>query len=466
MTVMRKVPSMRALVRPLFLSLLLVAPAGAADRKPPAERRLEITSDQSRQLIISGGDLQQRMTLMRLLEGLRETTLRTLGQPLQAYPKARPILCVLMPETWPETQPRLELVEDPGGLKLQLMLPSAARLGPTQLQRTLLTALLSELAIRPVAAADRSPTLAPAPRWLVDVLFHVHHRPNPLFAPINLRALIDSGHIPSPLPLLARPESEPVPSSPLETDMARCLLGFLLNRADGPEGILSLLRADLTAQTLQKLGACFPNLPHSEAELLREWTLHVAATGTQAERVALDGPQTEAEIRNLLLFDYTLPETGRHSVFSLEQFTEILSLPGCREVLLSRQLEWESLRGRAHFLYFPVIDVYASACGALAAGRTTGIPRQLQLATLERESLAARFERIRDHLNWFEAVAAPRISSPRLEEFYRILDGRSRPSVALKNALDKAEQELQRSEAQREIEAVLEDVSNRLKSSR
>jgi hypothetical protein len=88
------------------------------------------------------------------------------------------------------------------------------------------------------------------------------------------------------------------------------------------------------------------------------------------------------------------------------------------------------------------------------------------LATLERESLAARFERIRDHLNWFEAVAAPRISSPRLEEFYRILDGRSRPSVALKNALDKAEQELQRSEAQREIEAVLEDVSNRLKSSR
>lgn len=456
----------RPLLRPLFLSLLLLAPADAADRKPPAERRLEITSDQSRQLIISGGELRQRMALMRLLEGLRETTLRTLKQPLQAYPKARPILCVLMPEAWQQTQPRLELVEDPGGLKLQLMLPSANGLSPTQLQRTLLAALLGELAIRPLSASERTPILTPAPRWMVDVLFHEHHRPNPLFAPINLRELIDSGHIPSPLPLLARPESEPVPSSPLETDLARCLLGFLINRADGPEGILSLLRTDLSAQTLGRLLSCFPNLPRSEPELLREWTLHVAATGTQAERVALDGPQTEAEVRDLLLFDYTSPETGRHSVFSLEQFTEILGLPGCREVLLARQLEWESLRSRAHFLYFPVIDAYAATCGALAAGRTAGIQRQLQLATLERESLSARLERIRDHLNWFEAVAAPRIPSPRLEEFYRILDGRPRPSVALIDALDKAEQQLQQSETQRDIETVLEEVRNRLKSTK
>ena len=52
--------------------------------------------------------------------------------------------------------------------------------------------------------------------------------------------------------------------------------------------------------------------------------------------------------------------------------------------------------------------VAGHACQALAAGRTTGILRQLQLATLERESVAARLERIRDYLNWFEAVAAPR----------------------------------------------------------
>jgi hypothetical protein len=252
----------------------------------------------------------------------------------------------------------------------------------------------------------------------------------------------------------------------VETDLARCLLGFLLNRADGSEGIKSLLRADISDSTFQKLLACFHNLPRSEAELFREWTLHVATAGTQAERVALDGPQTEAEIRNLLLFDYTAPESGEHLIFSIEQFADILRLPGCREVLLARGLEWQSLRGRAHFLYFPVIDVYASACNALATGRTAGILRQLQLATLERESLAARLERIRDHLNWFEAVAAPRLPSPRLADFYRLLNTQPQVSNAVKEALDKAELELRQTEAQREIENALQEVRTRSKSPR
>jgi hypothetical protein len=297
----------------------------------------------------------------------------------------------------------------------------------------------------------------------VDVLFHEHHRPNPLLSPISLRELLESGSIPSPLPLLARPETDALPSSPVDTDLARCLLGFLLNRPDGKDGLDSLLHADLTEKTFSRLLVCFPTLPRSEAQLLREWTLQVAAAGTQAERVALDGPQTETEIRNLLLFDYTDPETSTHSVFSIEQFTEILRLPGYREVLLARQLEWESLGSRAHFLYAPVIGAYGAACSALAAGRTTGILRQLQLATLERESVAARLERIRDHLNWFEAVAAPRLPSARLTEFYRILDARPAVSEAVKQALDKAELDLRQREAQQDIERALEEVRSRSK---
>ena len=447
----------------LCLALLLLAPEHAGAKKPPAERRLELTSDQTRQLLVSGGDQRQRMALMRLLEGLRETTLRVLRQPLQSYPTARPILCVLTPEYPREAAPLLELVEDPGGLKLQLRLPPLDAPPTPQLERALLSALLAELALRPSGNAVPPQSSPPTPRWLVDVLFHDHHRPNPLLSPIALRELLDSGNIPSPIPLLARSEADPLPSSPVDTDLARCLLGFLLNRPEGKEGLASLLQADLTEQTFVRLLVCFPTLPRAEAQLLREWTVHVAAAGTQAERIALDGPQTEAEIRNLLLFDHTSPETGVHSVFSLEQFTDLLRLPGCQEVLLSRQLEWESLRSRAHFLYTPVIDAYATACNALAAGRTAGILRQLQLATLERESVAARLERIRDHLNWFEAVAAPRLPSARLTEFYRILDTRPPVSSEVKRALDKAELELRQREAQQDIELALEEVRSRSK---
>jgi hypothetical protein len=450
----------------LCLTLLLLAATPAAAQKPAAETRRELTSDQTRQLLISGGDQRQRMAVMRLLEGLRETTLRVLRQPLESYPKARPILCVLTLGLPKGTAPLLEVVEDPGGLKVQLKLPPIDASPTPQLERTLLSALLTELALRPVANAAAPQSSPPIPRWLVDVLFHEHHRPNPLFSPIALREVLNSGRIPSPLRLLARPETDALPSSPVDTDLARCLLGFLLNRPDGQDGLLALLHTDLTDNTFARLLTCFPTLPRSEAQLLKEWTVQVAAAGTQAERIALDGPQTEEEIRNLLLFDYTAPETGVHSVFSLEQFTEILRLPGCRDVLLSRALEWESLRSRAHFLYSPIISAYALACNALATGRTDGIARQLQLATLERESVAARLERIRDHLNWFEAVAAPRLPSARLAEFYRILDSPPPVSEAVKRALDKAEQDLEQQEAQRDVERALDEVRARSKQPR
>lgn len=430
-----------------LLTLLLLGSGDARAQKPPARPGQERTSDQTRQLIVSGGNQRQRTALMRVLEGLRETTLRVLKQPLQSYPTARPILCILAPEYPLETAPGMELLEDPGGLKVQLRLGPVDGTPTPQLERALLSGLLAELALRPFPNAETTGCCPPTPRWLVDVLFHEHHRPNPLLSPVSLRELLDSGRIPSPVPILARPELEPVPSSPEEVDLARCLLSFLLNRPGGKEGMQLLLRHDLTEGTLPGLLACFPTLPRSEAQLMREWTVHVAAAGTQAERIALNGPQTEAEIRNLLLFDHTDPATGEHSVFSLEQFAEILRLPGCGEALLARQIEFESLRGRAHFLYIPVIDAYALACNALAGGRTVGVVRQLQLATLERESVAARLERIRDQLNWFEAVAAPRLPSARLAEFYRILNARPPVSRAVQEALDQAELRLRQGEA-------------------
>jgi hypothetical protein len=91
----------------------------------------------------------------------------------------------------------------------------------------------------------------------VDVLFHEHHRPNPLFSPIALREVLNSGRIPSPLRLLARPEADAIPSSPVDTDLARCLLGFLLNRPDGRDGLFALLHTDLTDNTFANSSPAF-----------------------------------------------------------------------------------------------------------------------------------------------------------------------------------------------------------------
>jgi len=60
---------------------------------------------------------------------------------------------------------------------------------------------------------------------------------------------------------------------------------------------------------------------------------------------------------------------------------------------------------------------------------------------LERESIAARLSRIRDHLNWFEAVAAPRLWTQQLAEFYRVLDELPPLSERTKAELDRAQRE-------------------------
>lgn len=460
---------------------------------PASGRRQDQTSDREQQILVSGGESAQRVRLLQQADALRETTLKALGQRQERYPRARPILCLLQPGRPSSSPPLMEVVEDPGGTKIVLRMPplpvpeplrvaEASSTGkwqllppstraPVRVERALVGAFLTELSLRPEPGKPSRREAPRIPRWLVDVILHRHHRPNPLFAPTQLRELLDSGQIPSPLPLLTRPEAEPVPSSATEIDLARCLWSMLYNRSDGPEGLLSLLRADLSENPLGKVLGCFPSLGRTEADLLKEWTLQVAAIGTEGERVALDGPQTEAEIKNLLQLDFVDPSTGEHRVYPLEQFADFIRLPGFRNHLLTRELEWTTLRSRAHFLFHPVLDAYARICSQLATGRTQGVAQQLLLVTLERENISAKLQRIHDHLNWFEAVEAPRNPSALVQEVYRILE-RPHQKVpvpkSIHDALDKAEAELRKqvelareSEEQANIRRALDEALNR-----
>ncbi len=447
--------------RAALLVSLLFGTHTLAETGPPLARVVQ-TSDQARQLLVNGGSFPQRVAVLRLAEELRETLLKALSLKQESYPIARPLLFVLSAEHPKETPPQIQAIEDPGGVKLQLRLAPLEGEASVAVERAILSALLMELSMRG-QNAESPPEPRPTPRWLVDALLHKHHHTNPLFAPINLRPLLKSGQLPSPVALLARPEADLTPSTPEETDLARCLLALLTNRPEGVAGVQQMLRADFQPAPLRALQHCFPSLGHSEALLQREWTLAVAAYGTQQERISLDGPQTELEIQRLLQFELTDPATGNHFTFPLNQFADYRRLTGIQGVLAARQLEWIALRERGHFLYGPVLDVYASVCGDLAQGRTADVERRLREATLEQESVSARLSRIRDHMNWFEAVAAPREMSPRLAEFYRILDAQERPKVsdAVRRALDKAEAQLQLQREKEDLDLALDEARHR-----
>lgn len=462
-------------------------------QKPPPPAKPVRTSDQFKQFLVTGGAFAQRVAVLRLAEELRATVLPVFGLPQESYPVARPLLFSIQTQAPKDTPPRFQVLEDPGGLKLHLVLPPLEETpsddatfqspggirvqigrpapprpadGPTE--RSILAALLTELALRP---DPRSPsTIAPTgplpPRWLVDALHYKHHHNDPVLSPIFLRPLLESGAIPSPLPLLIRPEQDPTPSSPEEIDLARCLLSLFLNQTDGRANLLHLLRTDCTASPLYAVQKCFPSLGKTEEELQRQWTLAVATYGTQHEMVAFDGPRTNSEIEKLLQLDLTDLESGQYFSFPIEQFADYLRLKGIRQVLLARQLEWIALREKGHFLYNEVIAAYASICNDLAQGKTSGVAARFRQATLERESVSARLSRIRDHMNWFEAVAAPRNESPRMKEFYRILDERPPVSAALKQALDRAEEQVRQEESKADVLRALEESKSRFKPSR
>ncbi len=462
-------------------------------QKPPPPAKPVRTSDQFKQFLVTGGAFAQRVAVLRLAEELRETVLQAFGIPQESYPVARPLLFSIQTQAKQDTPPKFQVLEDPGGLKLHLPLPPLeeapsnettfqspggikikigqpapprAADGPTE--RSILAALLTELALRP---DPRSPstitqTESLAPRWLVDALHHKHHHRDPVLYPILLRPLLESGAIPSPLPFLIRPEQDPTPSSPEEIDLARCLLSLFLSQADGRAGLLQLLRTDCVTSPLYAVQKCFPALGKTEEELQRQWTLAVASYGTQHEMVAFNGPRTDAEIQKLLQLEITDLESGQYFSFPMEQFADYLRLKGIRQVLLARQLEWIALREKGHFLYTEVAATYASICNDLAQGKTSGVAARFRQATLERESVSARLSRIRDHMNWFEAVAAPRNESPRMKEFYRILDERPPVSAALKQALDRAEEQVRQEESKADVLRALEESKSRSKPSR
>jgi hypothetical protein len=297
----------------------------------------------------------------------------------------------------------------------------------------------------------------------MDALLYKHHNPDPLLAPVRLRPVFEAGKIPSPLLLLARPDADIVASSEEEVALARCLLWLLSSHSENHAALAELLKVDFTHQPLKKLLTLFPALGDSEADLLKNWTLAIAAYGTQEEILLLDGFQTQVEIERLLKLDLTESDTGRHVTYSLEQFSDFVRLPGVRTVLVRQQLEWIALQERCHFLFIPVIASYASICGELALGKTASIAGRLKAATLERESLAAKLTRIHDYMNWFQAVAAPRQSATRLREFYRILDEKPPVSPSVLQALDKAEAELKQKADTEDIQRLLEEIQLRKK---
>lgn len=447
----------------LVPAILIFLITGTQGFCAPLPVRAVQTSDQMKQFLVQGGDFKQRSAVLRMATELRETVLKALSMPLEGYPAARPLLFNITPNLPQESVPLFEIIEDPGGLKIYVKLLPLDEEPRSGIERAMLSLILREIALRSETTEQAKSSRVPPspPRWLVDVLLFRHHHKDPMFSPARLRPVLDKGALPSLAMLLSRPENDWTASSEEEVDSARALFWMLNNQEAAKDGFKELLQTDFSQNPLLLLRRCFPSLGNSDASLEKEWTLSFASFGTQNEIFSLDGPQTELHIKRLLELDLTDPTSGNRFTVSMEQFADCLRLPGIQNLLTTRRIEWLSLRERSHFLYRDVIDVYIQTCSQLARGNTTNVTQRLRAATLERESIAARLERITDHLNWFEAVAAPRSNTSRIKEFYQLLNARPPLSKAVSAALDKAEKHVNAQAELVEINELLDAAKQR-----
>lgn len=431
-------------------------PKPASSQKPAAQLS---TIDFSRQIIVIGSTPQKRSDFTHSAARLRTSVLDSLNQPSARYPNARPILIVFNPSTSPNSRPQVQLVEDPAGLKFQIDISENHDPEGRPFQRSFIEALLLELALRGQNPAQPSPA---QPRWLIDALLHRFLAPNPFLSIESLRPLLDSGQIPKLEDLLTKLESDPRLSNSQDESIARCLLSLLASQPESRAGFLGLLQKNShsTSSELRLLDQ-FPSLGRTPADLQRTWTLHLATQGTQRERVLLDNLQTQKELQHLQEISLTDP-AGNHKVFQLHQFSDYLRLPGVKEILAAKHLEFLAFQSRAHFFYSEAIQIYAEVCLKLASGRTAGQAAELRRASEIIQSSASRLERIHDYMNWFEAEKST-TRSPKIEEIYRIWDS-MKPipkNPFISEALDALEEKLRKQNEEADIQRALQESRSR-----
>lgn len=392
---------------------------------------------------------------------IRSNTLRALEQPSVSYPLARPILLVLNATLSHIDPPHVDVIEDPAGLKFQVNL--SPKLDPESriFRRTIIRTLLLDLALR------RQPSipdhLPEPPRWMVDALYHVLQNSDNLMA-TGSAPRGSSGKIPPLASLLTRPDSASEPSSPEDESLAASILSLLMQQPDAGASIVRLIPGTSDKSVaVGKLLKSFPSLG-SEAELEKQWTLHLATLEAQAERVVMTGPQTLIELNKLLELE-GVDSKGNHFKYGLDQFSDFIRMPGIDGMLKARHLEFLSLASRGHFFYGPALGLYVEASAELAAGRTAGVAARFKKAAQLKEEARRRLEEISDYLNWFEAEKAPYQRPAWISEIYRLWSQNWPPpkDPDVTKALDEWEKRIEQQTEEDEIKRALQEAGARSK---
>jgi hypothetical protein len=378
-----------------FFTNALAAPFDARSR----------TVSSSAQVLVYCQNADLRTRAASLAEDIKSQLLGLFGETDQWR---FPVVVSIEPAATDPAVIRLNLVDTPDGMSVQLQVRPGPDPAEVHLEKHLLRALLLERMYRRRDRVRAGDSYLEAPRWLVEgvLVFRRFREGSQSLSQYRLllgtRNLLPVEEIlENRVELLGSPTAEA-----MDAVYAYCLLRLLMDQPEGRACLVRLLEdwPDCGDAPVSALGSHFPALGSSPDALRKWWTLGVARLAVSAEGTMLDAGESEKYLVRLLQVEVVVNAEGKRTRFELEQFGEFLPLPDARRALQAAQAAMLEAGSRVHFLFQPVLAQYEMAIAELLAGKKRGVAEKIRKADLARLEVRQRLDGIADLLNHYEAT--------------------------------------------------------------
>ncbi len=383
--------------------------------EPPAQERVVSSS---KKFFISGAEMQDRSNLSILLEETQDELMRLTDEKLAAeLGQTKVPIQVTLHGKEGDPLPRritaLEILSREAGYEVKLDLHLCRGIQKESFKRTTTAALICERTLRSRQDPKSDAPLA-APPWLVDGLleataWRLNQSDRRLYqALFKSRGLFKVEQLFS----ITDPAYEDLDAAMRAAFRASsgAMVMALLQQPQGKEGFRKFLTevADYEGEMPALLRKHFPELNLSETSLAKWWALQLAnAGGLKLLTEVMPITQTEQSLTEALKLDFRA--TG--GIADLRDLSTWPELAAMKEQERAQAVQFAQaalvqLNYRAFPSYRPIINEYQIVLNSLVKNKTKDVEAQLKDLTERRSTMAAKVERARDYLDWFEITRA------------------------------------------------------------
>ncbi|MCP5531796.1 MAG: hypothetical protein H7A49_14265 [Akkermansiaceae bacterium] len=442
--------------RTLWLLALVAAPLAAQDEAPRAIEVAEPAGDglpeiagdrvvsKSGQFRVSGGDSLLRASVAMIAEQAKEELLHLTGEEDDWKVPVSIALHGQQGDPLPAKTVAMRLVIVDGVSELRLDLHLSRGIEQALFKHAVTAALLYERALKHGAGKDPERKLA-APPWLTEGLceasrWRLNQSDRALYA-----ALFKNGGLFKLEDLLEIDEREYSNLDGASRAAFRVSCGALtmalLEQPQGRDGFRAFLTeaAAFEGEMPTLLRRHFPELNLSETSLAKWWALQLANKGGLNPLTDILGiADTETSLAGALRLHFRTPE-GIIQEKDLAAWPELADLTEQERALAARPAEEALVRlsYRCFPSYRPLLSEYQLVLADIVKGETKDVEQRLAGLAETRTTMAAKAERARDYLDWFEITTA-RTTSGAFDDYLRLKEHlKSSPRRTRKDSLSK-----------------------------